>query len=140
MAMVLQALASKGTEHSRAGEYETAASMLSRADDLRRSVLQRPSEIPVLAYLTMAQHRLGRSTEAQALLSRLRNLCEQRDVVLEQHERCLWEAEKTLVGNGSVVAEIWDEIETGRLQQAAEGLAQLKTASDLQIAGHFDDS
>jgi len=140
-AMFLQMLASKGVECYGARQYETAASTLSRADELHRSLLLKTSEIPNLAYLAMALHQLGRDTEAQALLARLRGLCDQKESILEQHERCLWEAEKTMVGNDSALTEIWGHIQMGQLQNAADKLAQLKTganALDPRMVGHLD--
>jgi len=141
MAIFLEALAAEAMNRYQAGEYEIAVSTLSRADDLRKSPLQKPSGIRELAYLTMALHRCGRNQEAQDTLDRLRRLSEESDSILEQHQRCLWEAEKTLVGNESTLAEIWGHIQIGQLQQAAEQLAQLKTganASDPRMAGHLD--
>ena len=133
MGRFIQMLVTLGTNQYRQANYKDAVVSLTRADQLRLALNNKPDPGD-MAHIAISLHQLGRKQEALAALNQLRLLFE--DDEYADRISLLREAEQSFVGKDSKVYLVWECIKNEKLQEASQIIDELRSqpSQDAQIA------
>jgi len=127
-----------GTAQYRIGSYENALKTLTKADKIRTTKNEEPSPANI-AITTMALHKLGRSEEAKMALDRLRGLFGDEEFAYDQEAQVfLFETEKVFAGENTKLYLVWENIEDGKLDEAARLAAEIRSSTEPNVVGRIE--
>jgi serine/threonine protein kinase len=109
--------------------YEMALSSLKRADELRQTVFRSQPKICDVARMAIALSKLGHYSDAYDTLNRLRELLVSSTNICELNEKYLYEVEKVFARDKSSTLQTWEQIASGRIEEAFNSLKQMQLES-----------
>lgn len=129
-----------GIAQCRTGAHKKGLEALTRYEKFRADTHQEPHPY-ITASIAIAQHQLGNAGQAQVALNKLRSLFEDPgglNANSKGAQAYLIKAEKTIAGEGTKAHFLWEHIEAGELEQSVKMLEELRSLTDIEIAGPLE--
>jgi len=127
-----------GAAQYRVGAYEDAVATLRRAEKMWVNARGEPNPANT-SFLAMALYQLGLTQEARTALERLRCLWAYTSLPIYNRLNVHWqpltyEAEKLFAGENTKLYALWEAVEGGTPEQAAQLVEELRVLNDTGIA------
>jgi tetratricopeptide (TPR) repeat protein len=127
-----------GMAQYRVGAYQDALTTLIHVEKIKADAHLELGRVS-LAFMAMALHQLGRDEEAKAVLNRLRVRLE--DWQLTEYpwaQAFMIEAEKLFAGENIKLHSVWESIDEGRVEEAAQLTEELRSSKDAETTAHIE--